>query len=161
MLKVGGQMFLKSPANNLCGHGFYQFSPELMFRVFSIENGFTLGRVIVLETTFPTEETAYRDAYEVTDPKRAQARVGLTSGKPALLLVEATKVADVVPFATPPLQSDYVSAWNRGPAERAQTGALRRLYAKLPASVQARLRGYRQLRRNALSNEQFYRKLPR
>jgi hypothetical protein len=161
MLKVGGQMFLKSPANNLCGHGFYQFSPELMFRVFTSENGFTLQRVVVLEITFPSEETAYRDAYEVTDPKQAQARVGLTSRKPALLLVEATKIADVVPFTTPPLQSDYVSAWNKGPAERAQPGALRRLYAKLPSAVQARMRGYRQLGRDALSNRGFYRKLPR
>jgi hypothetical protein len=161
MLKIGGQIFIKSPANNLCGHGFYQFSPELMFRVFTSENGFTLRRVIVLETTFPSEETAYRDAYEVTDPKRVQARVGLTSRKPALLLVEATKTADVVPFATPPLQSDYVTAWNSEPAERAQPGVLRRLYAQLPFAVQARLRGYRQLRRAALSNRRCYRKLPR
>jgi hypothetical protein len=161
MLKVGGQIFIKSPANNLCGHGFYQFSPELMFRVFTGENGFTLQRVVVLEITFPSAETAYRDAYQVTDPKDVGARVGLTSTRPALLLVEATKTADVVPFATPPLQSDYVSAWNAGPADRAQPGALRRLYAKLPSAVQARLRGYRQLGRDALSNQRFYRKLPR
>jgi hypothetical protein len=78
-----------------------------------------------------------------------------------LLLVEAMKIADVIPFATPPLQSDYVTAWNKEPAEGAQPTALRRLYAKLPSAVQARLRGYRQLGRDALSNQRFYRKLPR
>src|SRR5689334_7760613 len=28
MTKVGGRVFITTPANNLCGHGFYQFSPE-------------------------------------------------------------------------------------------------------------------------------------
>jgi hypothetical protein len=31
-----------TPANNQMGHGFYQFSPELFFRVFSQENGYLL-----------------------------------------------------------------------------------------------------------------------
>ena len=26
--KVGGDVYICTPANNLCGHGFYQFSPE-------------------------------------------------------------------------------------------------------------------------------------
>ena len=34
MVKVGGDVLLISPANNYCGHGFYQISPELFFRIF-------------------------------------------------------------------------------------------------------------------------------
>ena len=40
MLKVGGHFFAHTMANNFMGHGFYQFSPELFYRVFSPENGF-------------------------------------------------------------------------------------------------------------------------
>src|SRR4029077_10267153 len=35
MTKVGGWVFITTVANNLCGHGFYQFSPELIYRIFS------------------------------------------------------------------------------------------------------------------------------
>lgn len=33
LVKTGGHLLLFSPSNNMCGHGFYQFSPELFFRV--------------------------------------------------------------------------------------------------------------------------------
>ena len=39
MTRVGGRFYMHTCANNLCGHGFYQFSPELFYRVFSPENG--------------------------------------------------------------------------------------------------------------------------
>jgi hypothetical protein len=37
LVRVGGRVFIGTPSNNLCGHGFYQFSPgpEMMFRVFT------------------------------------------------------------------------------------------------------------------------------
>jgi hypothetical protein len=35
MTKVGGTIFASTVSNNLCGHGFYQFSPELIFRAIS------------------------------------------------------------------------------------------------------------------------------
>ena len=40
MVKVGGHFIGVFPIDNFCGHGFYQFSPELFFRCFSQENGF-------------------------------------------------------------------------------------------------------------------------
>ena len=40
MVDVGGHFFVHTMANNFMGHGFYQFSPELFYRVFSPENGF-------------------------------------------------------------------------------------------------------------------------
>ena len=33
-----------TPANNFFGHGFYQFTPELFFRIFSAANGFEVER---------------------------------------------------------------------------------------------------------------------
>ena len=37
MLRVGGHFISTTPTNNYCGHGFYQFSPELFFS-FSMNN---------------------------------------------------------------------------------------------------------------------------
>lgn len=39
MVKIGGHLFVATPANNQCGHGFYQFSPDSFFRILSPENG--------------------------------------------------------------------------------------------------------------------------
>jgi len=49
MLDVGGHFFVHTMANNFMGHGFYQFSPELFYRVLSPENGFRMRRVVVFE----------------------------------------------------------------------------------------------------------------
>src|SRR4051812_2544793 len=40
MVAVGGHYMGVGPANNFPGHGFYQFSPELYWRIFSPANGF-------------------------------------------------------------------------------------------------------------------------
>ena len=40
LLEEEGSYIGITPANNFLGHGFYQFSPELYFRVFSPDNGF-------------------------------------------------------------------------------------------------------------------------
>ncbi|MEO8450970.1 MAG: hypothetical protein ABI647_14330, partial [Gemmatimonadota bacterium] len=107
-VKVGGAIFISVPANNLCGHGFYQFSPELMFRVFAPENGFELKRVVLVPGVFPGMELTHNPrAYQVADPKSLGSRVGLLSKQPAVMQVEATKIAEVPLFASAPLQSDY------------------------------------------------------
>jgi hypothetical protein len=33
MAKIGGHFAARTPANNQCGHGFYQFSPGLFYRI--------------------------------------------------------------------------------------------------------------------------------
>jgi hypothetical protein len=177
MVQVGGTLFLTTPANNLCGHGFYQFSPELMFRVFNRENGFELRRVVMLECRFPSVELApVRRAYEVTDPAAVRQRVGLVSKGPVMMMVEAKKVADASPFASMPQQSDYVALWRQGPdAPDAPGGAA----AAVPPTVRGRLRasvgrvlhrylpesfwrlrdGYFQKRLFSFSNYRFYKRL--
>lgn len=80
MTKVGGRVFISTPANNFCGHGFYQFSPELMFRVFAAENGFEIGTVQLLEARYPSPElTRNRSVYAVADPAAVHGRVGRSS----------------------------------------------------------------------------------
>jgi hypothetical protein len=54
--KCGGHVLICSPSNNLCGHGFYQFSPELMYRLFSKENGFSVDEMLLTEHSFGSVE---------------------------------------------------------------------------------------------------------
>ena len=105
MVKVGGHLILGSPANNSFGHGFYQFSPELWFRLLSPEQGFEMGRMVALE---------YRPRarwFEVADPAVVKDRVAITNRYPVLLMVLARKTADVPVLRTFPQQSDYVPRW--------------------------------------------------
>ena len=116
LVRVGGHVLLHTPANNFCGHGFYQFSPELYFRVFSAENGFRLERMIAHEA-YP-----HSPWYEVADPAQVGARVELIgSDHRVLLLIRARRIAETTIFAKPPQQSDYSVAWAGGPQSVAET----------------------------------------
>jgi hypothetical protein len=169
MTKVGGRVFMSTTANNFFGHGFYQFSPELMFRVFGPENGFEIQTVQVVETRYPSPElTRNRIAYEVADPADLHCRVGLVTKRPVIMMVEARKVEDRRLFARSPLQSDYVNAWSAAeaappPAAAARTSwhrALRsRLLAATPSRLHVLLMGWAQRRRFSFANRQFYRKI--
>ena len=105
MARVGGRVFIHNCANNLCGHGFYQFSPELFFRAFSPENGFEVERM-VMHVVGP-----YGRWYEVTDPGRLGERVELITFTPIHILVQAKRTKAVQIFAQMPQQSDYTVMW--------------------------------------------------
>lgn len=165
LVKPGGAVYLTLVANNLCGHGFYQFSPELVFRIFSVENGFASPRVVLLEGTFPAmERVPVHACYEVTDPAKVGRRVGLQSNRPVMMIVEARKIAHCEPFKVPPQQSDYAVAWSETAANGpTRPGGLRvglkRLYRSLPEPWLRRVEGFRERRQFSLSNQEFYRKL--
>jgi hypothetical protein len=50
MVAVGGHFLGITCANNFTGHGFYQFSPELFYRVFSPENGYIVEDMLLCQT---------------------------------------------------------------------------------------------------------------
>lgn len=106
LLEVGGRLLCCTVANNFCGHGFYQFSPELFFRVLSPTNGFEMERFIACDAHYESEW------YAVADPAEVRTRVAIGGPYPAMLMVQARKTADR-PFQTPQ-QSDYVAAWSSG-----------------------------------------------
>jgi hypothetical protein len=111
MLDVGGHFFVHTMANNFMGHGFYQFSPELFYRVFSPENGFRMRRVVVFE-----QRVGRPRWYEAADPKEINERVELINRRPTYLLVHAERFADVPIFAAAPQQTDYTAHWSRNVA---------------------------------------------
>ena len=105
MVACGGHFFTQTPANNYLGHGFYQFSPELFFRVLSPANGFRVERCVAVEYGLR------RRWFEVTDPEAVRARVTLINAAPVILLVWARRTAIQPLFREAPQQSDYAAAW--------------------------------------------------
>jgi hypothetical protein len=107
MVSVGGHYLGITPANNLMGHGFYQFSPELYFSVFARENGFDLISLIACE------DRKRATWYAVRSPREVRRRVTLTNAVPVSLLIVAKRVMKTVIFETTPQQNDYLSVWHQ------------------------------------------------
>ena len=118
MTALGGCCMVIAPANNFMGHGFYQFSPELYFRVFCARNGFEVRDAIVYGAGVA------EPWYQVTDPNQARARVLLANTKPTYIAVLAKRTALMPLFAEPPQQSDYVERWTNTPVSTRRSGQL-------------------------------------
>lgn len=106
MVMEGGYYIGITPANNFMGHGFYQFSPELFFSIFTDANGYDLISLIAYEDR-PDSEW-----YRVISPDSAQCRITLCNSRSTYLFIMARKIKNIEPFKTVPQQSDYVLAWN-------------------------------------------------
>jgi hypothetical protein len=105
-VKEGGRIYIMTQCNNTMGHGFYQFSPELYWRVFCPENGFVIEEMFIAEGSFGKVPW-----HAVADPHDIKRRVELVNDVQTYLLVIAKRVATVPIFASWPQQSDYSLAW--------------------------------------------------
>jgi len=101
LLEKDGYYIGFTPANNFLGHGFYQFSPELYYRVFGRDNGFKMLNMYLYTDR---KSTAF---YEVLDPLDLKGRVTMANARPSYLFVLAQKTSEKEAFATTPQQSDY------------------------------------------------------
>ncbi|HZL37728.1 MAG TPA: hypothetical protein VFC78_20595 [Tepidisphaeraceae bacterium] len=112
LAKVGGNVVIQTMANNWFGHGFYQFSPELFYRVFSPDNGFRVVKCVI--------HGSYELAqwYDVPDPKEVRGRIELAnSWHGVMLAIHARREAIVPIFEKTPQQSDYAAAWKASGGE--------------------------------------------
>lgn len=107
-LKPGGHYLGITPTNNLMGHGLYQFSPDLYYRVFSEENGFRIKKMF-LWAVLPGNTLS--DWYEVSDPALVKNRVMMINKNPSHLLIIAEKIKETELFSKFPQQSDYDMTW--------------------------------------------------
>lgn len=105
MTRTGGRLVLHTPSNNLMGHGLYQFSPELFFRVLGPANGFEMVRVVVVEAGVSMR------LYEAVDPMTAGIRGELANRVPVWLHVEARKIGPTPERLSSVQQSDYQARW--------------------------------------------------
>lgn len=108
MIQVGGHFVCITPTNNQCGHGFYQFSPELFFSLFDENHGFKT-KVVILGVD--VLGLGIRDWYAIKNPQIARKRVTLSNSHPTYLMVIAEKIKDVEIISLSPMQSDYELVW--------------------------------------------------
>ena len=105
-VEPGGHLLTVTPTNNLMGHGFYQFSPELFFRALSPVNGFEIRQTLIYKQPWKG------NWYKVADPQQLHTRVELMNGRATYLVVCARKIATVPIFEHTPQQSDYTALWS-------------------------------------------------
>jgi hypothetical protein len=174
MTSVGGWLFIATVANNHCGHGFYQLSPEWFFRVFSAANGFEIVDVLLMPHLYPGAELSHnRRLYRVADPAQQGRRVGLVGAQPVLVFASARRIEMRELFQRPPQQSDYVERWQEpgapeslttsprvqqrsAPLRRLLGGCWRRIRPLLSQRTQRSLTGRNQLREFGLQNQRLY-----
>ncbi len=170
MVKKGGSIFIFSPANNHTGHGFYQFSPELFFRIFQPGNGFEVRNIILEQHPFPGAELSPKTkCYSVADPACVNGRVGLVSKSPVTMMVHAIRTEAKPLFADYPIQSDYASRLlgnvKNGPNRSGNAAAygfsktwIKKIFRHLPLPLKNYLYGNYQLLRYSFSNKRFYKR---
>lgn len=113
LLKPGGQLLHILPANNFCGHGFWQFSPELFFSLYSKENGYIDTEIFLANLADHTKW------YKVNQPI-AGKRVEVIGKQILYVLVRSIKQG--AEFSHQAVQqSDYIYEWDKKPiAEKPQ-----------------------------------------
>jgi SAM-dependent methyltransferase len=110
LCKVGGHVLHALPANNLSGHGFYQFSPELFFNLYRPERGFELRGVWF---ALKADRLHW---WKVANPMDVKRRVNLRNSHEVYMLVLAKKLHETGPQPAPQ-QSDYAQdEWVHGPS---------------------------------------------
>ena len=152
LLRPGGRLFIHTCANNLCGHGFYQFSPELFYRALSSENGFEVERMIIFRVG------PYGRWHEVSDPDKIRERVELITFMPMQMLVQARRLKVVPIFEKTPQQSDYSVMWETESAFPASVKKnwLRVRFPKLAAWLSPFQTGLEFYHRQSLFNRRFF-----
>lgn len=131
MVEIGGHFIQVNVANNFLGHGFWQFSPELLFRALSPANGYQIEAVLLHEVV---PGGAW---YAVSDPDEVHSRVQLRNYVPTYILTIAKRIARAAIFDPPPLQSDYVVHWDGTQTLQQPAVGWRR---HLPVSIRQRLK---------------------
>lgn len=133
MVEIGGHLLLVTPANNEAGHGFYQFSPEVFFRVLSTQFGFTVEEMLIREVR------AFRGHwYRVFDPELVGQRAQFRSRRATYLYIRALRVGRVPNLSPPPQQSDYSTAWKTGEFGRVAQPGIDELVRRLGHHALAR-----------------------
>ena len=137
---VGGHFVTVCPWTGFAGHGFYQFSPELFYRVLSPENGFEVERMLV------RLKGGWR---EIVDPRTSGRRFEYQSKDPTVLFVSARRVREEDILARPPQQSDYVAMWSEKlrPSRPAVPRLAHRIAGALLPGLTRKLRACREERR--------------
>ena len=104
LCKTGGRIIHCLPANNQCGHGFWQFSPELFFSLYDESNGYQSTKLYLIDS--------YNDkSYWQIKKKPKEERLELNSFSPLYIFVTTVKkLENTIQKAQ---QSDYEYVWEK------------------------------------------------
>ena len=102
---VGGRIVHVLPVNNLSGHGFWQFSSDLIYALYSDQNGFAETRVYYASSINQGE-------WRLVPPPQVGTRTELVSLEPVILLSVTTKQREVAALRV--VQPFYDQAWSEG-----------------------------------------------
>lgn len=104
LCKRGGKIIHCLPANNQCGHGFWQFSPELFFSLYDESNGYQSTKLYLIDS--------YNDkSYWQIKKKPKEERLELNSFSPLYIFVTTVKkLENTIQKAQ---QSDYEYVWEK------------------------------------------------
>ena len=104
LCKKDGIILHSLPANNNCGHGFWQFSPELFFSLYTKENGFSDTEIFLFNSI---------NKYNLWKIKKQPIgnRLELSSDIPLFLLVKTKKIKEITYQNVN--QSDYQFLWDK------------------------------------------------
>jgi hypothetical protein len=112
MVNINGHFMSITPANNWLGHGFYQFSPELFYTLFSEINGYADTKVFI--------KNLHR-WYEVVSPRKIKKRAEFDyMGKEKIKLYVISKKIKETPEKLSVLQSDYEEMWRKTEGKNSQ-----------------------------------------
>jgi len=104
MCKDGGIIIHILPANNMNGHGFWQFSPELFYSLYSESNGYTETEVFFADHG----DTKYW--YNVKKPENGN-RCYVSDKKKIFVMIRTKKIKE---FTHENVQeSHFIQAWNQ------------------------------------------------
>ena len=104
LCSFGGRIVHVLPANNFCGHGFWQFSPELFFSLYSDASGYSETEVFLADLR---DKNKWFEVEQPTNGRRAE----VTSSSPLYVMCMTTKLGEMFPDNVQ--QSDYVHHWDR------------------------------------------------
>ena len=122
LCKNGGHIIHCLPANNNCGHGFWQFSPELFFQLYNEKNCFYETELILINML---EKNKF---YKVENYTYLE-RLDFNSDVPLYLFVK-TKKRNNQNFG-PIFQSDYEKQWKNITSEESKKSNLSKLFKNL------------------------------
>jgi len=127
LLRPGGQVIHVLPANNYCGHGFWQFSPELFFSLYAGANGYAETEVFLAD--YPDKWRWWK----VAAPQGGQ-RVNVLSTSEVYVMVRSVRAGDT--FSHDRVQqSDYAFEWSNtvhDPQPMAVPGGIKGAMMRLP-----------------------------
>ena len=112
LCEIGGRIMHILPVNNLNGHGFWQFSSDLIHSLYCERNGFSDTKV------YYASSIDRRTWYEMPVAKPGM-RVEIVSIEPIILLSVTRKIADVAGIEVS--QPFYAPAWQAGDVSLATT----------------------------------------